>query len=86
MPFESEIWSNESVGKRPLNVREAAQYLGLQTRHAPHEEEGCLDLVEGDRSGPADQIEVYRPHDSVNATWCICTTAISLGEYPQTLP
>jgi len=31
MPLTGAMLSNESVGKRLLNVREAAQYLGLQT-------------------------------------------------------
>ena len=30
MPSESPMRSNRSVGKRLLNVREAAQYLGLK--------------------------------------------------------
>ena len=30
MPSESQMRSNKSVGKRLLNVRETAQYLGLQ--------------------------------------------------------
>jgi excisionase family DNA binding protein len=30
MPSEAQMRSNRSVGKRLLNVREAAQYLGLQ--------------------------------------------------------
>ena len=30
MPTESQMRSNKSVGKRLLNVRETAQYLGLQ--------------------------------------------------------
>ncbi len=30
MASESQMRSNESVGKRLLNVREAAQYMGLQ--------------------------------------------------------
>jgi excisionase family DNA binding protein len=30
MTFKSQVRSNEIVGKRLLNVREAAEYLGLQ--------------------------------------------------------
>jgi excisionase family DNA binding protein len=30
MTFESQMRSNENVGKRLLNVEEAARYLGLQ--------------------------------------------------------